>query len=115
MKLRTEGPGRSHSPSAVGHQPPVRRCFNVSCPANWKAISRLGARWFEKIEQNLKIALKHSNTSVATPISGPKQRISAFKCARRWSLSLDVIFDGSIMANKSRTFAAATLMSDCES
>lgn len=112
MKLRTDGPGRFHSPSAVGHQPPVRRCFNTSCLASWKAISRLGARWFEKIEQNLKIALKHSNTSVATPTRGPKRIISAFKCTRRWSLTLDVIFEGSIKANRSSTFAAATLTSD---
>ena len=74
-------------------------------------MSRLGARWFDKMEQYLKIALKHSKTSVATPTRGPKRRISACKCARRWSLSFDVILDGSIMPKRSSTFAAATLTS----
>ena len=47
MKLRTEGPGLFHSPLPAGHQPPVRRYFNTSWLANCKAMSRLGARWFE--------------------------------------------------------------------
>lgn len=112
MKFRTDGPGRCHSPSTVGHQPPVRRCFNTSWLASWKAMSRLGARWFEKMEQYLNIALKHSNTSVATPTRGPKRRISDFKWVRRWSLILDTIFEGSTVAKRSRTFATATSMSD---
>ena len=66
------------------------------------------------MEQNLKIALKHSKVSVATPTRGPKRRISAFKWTRRWSFNLDVIFDGSIKANKSSTFAAAISTSDCK-
>jgi predicted dithiol-disulfide oxidoreductase (DUF899 family) len=66
------------------------------------------------IEQNLKIALKHSKVSVATPTRGPKQRISAFKCTRRWSFNLDVNFTGSIKANRSSTFTAAISTSDCK-
>src|ERR1700722_10143447 len=75
-------------------------------------MSRLGARWFDRMEQYLKIALKHSKVSVATPTSGPKRRISASRCDRRCSLIFVVIFDGSIIANRSSTFAAAKRISD---
>jgi hypothetical protein len=60
------------------------------------------------ISENGVEALKH------TPTSGPNWRISAFKCTRRWSLILEVIFDGSFIANRSRTFAAVTSTSDCK-
>jgi len=49
-------------PFSVCHQPPT----------TGEVMSRLGVRWFEKIEQYLKIALKHLNVSVATPTRGPK-------------------------------------------
>ena len=83
----------------------------VSTLLDWP-IGRRGARWFENIEQNLKIALKHLKVSIATLTRGPKRRISAFKCTRRCNLSLDVIFDGSIMANRLSTFAMAISMSN---
>ena len=74
-------------------------------------MSRLGAKWLEWMEQKRNIALKHSKASVATPTRGPNRMISSRRWTNRWSLIFSTIFVGSIMANMSRTFAAAISMS----
>ncbi len=95
----------------LNHQPPIKRCFRASWSANWRAISRLGERWLERIEQKRKIALKHSKISVATPMSGPKAVISSMVWVRRWSFIFEMIFVESRAANASRTFATAVFKS----
>ena len=108
-KFITDDAGFFHSPPPVTARqlPPERKCLRTSCSANWTAISRLGAKWFDRIEQNRKIALKHSKVSVATPRRGPNRMISWRKWARRWYFIFRITLLGSIREAISRTLAAA--------
>jgi len=111
-KSMTKGPALLKLPFLSEHQyPPDNIWRRLSCSANCIAMSRLGARWFDKTEQKRNTALKASYVSVATPNRGPKRIISSCRWVRRWYLIFCTTLLGSISAAISRTLAAAMLMS----
>ena len=99
------------SPVTACQLPPERKCLSNSCSANWNAISQLGDKWLERIEQNWKIALKHSKVLMALPRIGLKQMISWHKWARRWYLIFRMTLVRSIRAVMLKMLAAAVSIS----